>query len=219
MRNILSAPCLLPIPILDGGYILSSHKSGSTKAQEPAGSCDIPRRNCSSYDFHPSAHRLAPSHYYYTNKKEGDTVSLSCNSEKVSYTSYSGFAAPSDPYIVVDDILFTYDSCSHTNNHGIKNKCDNQTACNFVVTNTLVGSSCGNGGVGGLKIQYHCVREGAWTTWSDYGSCTRTCGGGYQTSTRTCTNPSRNYFGSDSTCRDNRDYKQRRCNTGTCPSM
>ncbi|VDI06553.1 Hypothetical predicted protein [Mytilus galloprovincialis] len=154
--------------------------------------------------------------YYYSHAKEGDTVSLSCTSEKVSYTSYSGFVTPSDPYIVVDDILFTFDSCSHTNNHGIKNKCDNQTACNFVVTNSLVGSSCGYDGVGGLKIQYHCVREGAWSSWSSYGSCTRNCGGGYQTRTRTCNNPPRNYFGSDSTCRDSRDYEQQRCNTGTC---
>ena len=97
--------------------------------------------------------------YHYIHGKEGDTMSLSCSKEVVSYSSYSGFVAPVAPYIVVDDIEYTFDDCSHTKNYGIKDKCDNRTSCSFTVTNTYVGSSCGKGGVAGLKVQYHCVRK------------------------------------------------------------
>jgi len=97
--------------------------------------------------------------YHYTHGKEGNTIALSCSKEVVSYSSYSGFVAPAAPYIVVDDIEYTFEDCSHTKNYGIKDKCDNRTSCSFTVTNTYVGSSCGKGGVAGLKVQYHCVRK------------------------------------------------------------
>ncbi|XP_062609191.1 uncharacterized protein LOC134270936 isoform X2 [Saccostrea cucullata] len=40
-----------------------------------------------------------------------------------------------------------------------------------------------------------CPVNGGWTLWSPYSTCTATCGVGYQTSTRTCTNPSPRFGG------------------------
>ena len=97
--------------------------------------------------------------YYYAHGREGSVISINCNSEIRSYSSYTGYDAPAAPYIIVDDVQYTFEDCSHTDNYGIKNTCDNKTSCSFTVTNTLIGSSCGKGGEAALKLQYHCVRK------------------------------------------------------------
>lgn len=55
-------------------------------------------------------------------------------------------------------------------------------------------------------------RDSAWTTWNNWHDCTRTCARGYRVRYRTCTNPSRNYFGSDRSCEDSIDNEWERCN-------
>ncbi|XP_076092484.1 uncharacterized protein LOC143063919 isoform X2 [Mytilus galloprovincialis] len=122
-----------------------------------------------------------------------------------------------NPYIVVDEVRYTFEDCQHYDIYGVKNLCDNETTFSFLITNENVGSSCGTGGDAGLYIRYHCVRDGGWTSWSSYGGCSRTCGGGYQTRTRTCTNPPPNYYSKNQACMNERDYQTQRCNTGTCP--
>lgn len=68
-----------------------------------------------------------------------------------------------------------------------------------------------------LFVYYIYTGDGGWTSWSSYGGCSRTCGGGYQTRTRTCTNPPPNYYSKNQACMNERDYQTQRCNTGTCP--
>lgn len=57
--------------------------------------------------------------------------------------------------------------------------------------------------------------DGAWSSWGAYGTCSVTCGGGTQSRTRTCTNPTPQYGGAacpgtDTTSQD--------CNTQICIS-
>ena len=64
-----------------------------------------------------------------------------------------------NPYIVVDEVRYTFEDCQHYDIYGVKNLCDNETTHSFLITNENVGSSCGTGGDAGLYIRYHCVRK------------------------------------------------------------
>lgn len=56
--------------------------------------------------------------------------------------------------------------------------------------------------------------DGAWTEWSDSGTCSKTCGTGIQLRTRSCTNPAPQY-GGDYCSGNNRE--ERTCRRITCP--
>ncbi|VDI79224.1 Hypothetical predicted protein [Mytilus galloprovincialis] len=152
----------------------------------------------------------AVKNYYSFEGREGTSASLNCDGE----AEY-----PGNPYIVIDEVKYTLESfndCLHNYTYGVKNKCDNETTCDFTISNELVGSSCGTGGNAWLTIRYHCVRDGGWTTWSSWGGCSRNCGGGYQTRTRTCTYPTPNDFSKNLVCMDGNVNQIERCNYGTC---
>ena len=56
--------------------------------------------------------------------------------------------------------------------------------------------------------------SGNWSAWSNWSSCSVTCGGGLQFRTRNCTNPPPNYPGGN--CTGNSADTQS-CNTSPCP--
>ncbi|XP_071171034.1 SCO-spondin-like [Mytilus edulis] len=58
-----------------------------------------------------------------------------------------------------------------------------------------------------------CPIDGAWTTWTSWGTCTVTCGGGTQDRTRSCTNPAPQYNGA--ACASN-GLETQSCNTQVC---
>ena len=58
------------------------------------------------------------------------------------------------------------------------------------------------------------IVDGDWGGWSNYGKCTKTCGSGKQTRTRSCDNPPRDHGGND--CTGSND-EERSCNTNACP--
>ena len=68
-----------------------------------------------------------------------------------------------------------------------------------------------------LKQQFifTIIVDGAWTTWTSWGTCTVTCGGGSQDRTRSCTNPSPQYGGAN--C-PSVGWQQQACNTQSCIS-
>ncbi|XP_046875286.1 adhesion G protein-coupled receptor B1 [Hypomesus transpacificus] len=57
-----------------------------------------------------------------------------------------------------------------------------------------------------------CPVDGRWVSWSSWGSCTRTCGGGNQQRRRSCEGP---FFGGEPCPGDNGEM--RRCNDKRCP--
>ncbi|XP_013411296.1 uncharacterized protein LOC106174328 isoform X10 [Lingula anatina] len=61
-----------------------------------------------------------------------------------------------------------------------------------------------------------CPVNGGYSQWSSWGTCSSTCGGGSQTRTRTCTNPTPAFNGNDcSGLGPNSETQQ--CNTQGCP--
>ena len=81
------------------------------------------------------------------------------------------------------------------------------------------GTTCGRGR---WCIKGECVRkerqeptDGQWSSWSSYGTCSRSCGGGIMAATRSCTNPRPANGGKF--CLGERE-KVKSCNTNECPS-
>lgn len=57
-----------------------------------------------------------------------------------------------------------------------------------------------------------CLVDGRWHSWSSWGSCSKTCGGGIQQRQRVCEGP---FFGGEP-CPGDRG-EQKRCNEKRCP--
>ena len=60
--------------------------------------------------------------------------------------------------------------------------------------------------------------HGQWSNWTEWTTCSVTCGGGNQTRFRLCDNPAPQYNGS--LCDGNKleDFEEQDCNTNFCPS-
>ncbi|XP_052779988.1 A disintegrin and metalloproteinase with thrombospondin motifs 9-like [Mya arenaria] len=89
------------------------------------------------------------------------------------------------------------------------------------------GTACGYTKLGDRKVPQWCqsgqcviqsrtkVVKGGWSGWSDYGRCSRSCGGGIKSASRECTSPVPS--GGGKFCTGKR-VKYRHCNTKPCPS-
>ncbi|CAC5374593.1 Coadhesin,Thrombospondin-1,Adhesion G protein-coupled receptor B1,Mucin-like protein,Hemicentin-1,Thrombospondin-2 [Mytilus coruscus] len=62
--------------------------------------------------------------------------------------------------------------------------------------------------------EQHCLVDGGWTDFGPWGVCSKTCGGGLQSRTRTCTNPSPAYGGNE--CQESNQETQS-CQEQHCP--
>ncbi|XP_078312803.1 coadhesin-like [Crassostrea virginica] len=77
------------------------------------------------------------------------------------------------------------------------------------------GNSCAGSSTSSQSCNTHnCPVHGNWASWSGYGSCSKTCGGGSQSRSRTCTNPAPLYGGNS--CSGSGTSSQS-CNTHNCP--
>ena len=62
------------------------------------------------------------------------------------------------------------------------------------------------------------IVHGGYDDWSDWGTCSETCGEGQKTRSRSCTNPAPAYGGDD--CTEIGDATESQtCNDGPCPGM
>jgi hypothetical protein len=69
------------------------------------------------------------------------------------------------------------------------------------------------------KYNIYFTEDGGWTTWGEWGECSRTCGGGWRRRERNFTNPEPNYFSAREVYEDNIYYDMERCKTQDCPCM
>ncbi|CAG2239285.1 Hemicentin-1,Coadhesin,Adhesion G protein-coupled receptor B3,Thrombospondin-2,Thrombospondin-1,Mucin-like protein,Adhesion G protein-coupled receptor B1 [Mytilus edulis] len=77
------------------------------------------------------------------------------------------------------------------------------------------GENClGNSTEGDICNDHYCPVDGNWTDWSEWNSCSDTCGGGLTLRYRNCSNPEPQFGGID--CIGNRTEKDS-CNTHYCP--
>ncbi|XP_069119936.1 uncharacterized protein [Argopecten irradians] len=77
------------------------------------------------------------------------------------------------------------------------------------------GKACKGGDQDGRACtNVECPINGGWSTWSDFGPCSVTCGPGHRTKTRTCNNPTPQYEGLD--CHGD-DLDEKACNENECP--
>ena len=58
--------------------------------------------------------------------------------------------------------------------------------------------------------------DGNFTGWTDSGNCSKTCGGGFLTQTRSCTNPPTQHGGQNCTGNTTRTVM---CNVYPCPGI
>ena len=58
--------------------------------------------------------------------------------------------------------------------------------------------------------------DGNFTGWTDSGNCSKTCGGGFLTQTRSCTNPPTQHGGQNCTGNTTRTVM---CNVDPCPGI
>lgn len=65
-----------------------------------------------------------------------------------------------------------------------------------------------------LSLFLYIAVDGIWSTWGDWGLCTKTCGGGTETRVRRCDNPAPAYGGKDCI---GENAQTRLCAAATCP--
>lgn len=91
--------------------------------------------------------------------------------------------------------------------------------CSFTTASPADGTRCGNRH---WCINGECVDDGSpvihghWSSWSAFSQCTRPCGGGVQSKTRTCTNPTPKNGGRN--CVGPNKGHWRICNPQPCPA-
>ncbi|XP_014847654.1 PREDICTED: A disintegrin and metalloproteinase with thrombospondin motifs 2-like isoform X2 [Poecilia mexicana] len=98
---------------------------------------------------------------------------------------------------------------------------DNPFFCKTKKGPPIDGTMCGNGK---HCFKGHCIwltpdimkQDGNWGSWSEYGQCSRTCGGGVQFRTRSCDNPSPANGGRP--CRG-ATYQFQMCNSNECEDI
>jgi len=104
----------------------------------------------------------------------------------------------------------SYGTCSKTCGAGTQTRsrsCNNPPPSNG-------GPTChGTGQESRACNQGTCAVNGAWGSWSSYGSCSKTCGAGTQTRSRSCNNPPPSNGGS--VCHG-KGQERKSCNHGTC---
>ena len=66
-----------------------------------------------------------------------------------------------------------------------------------------------------LIVNRLSVVDGGFTDWTQWDTCSLTCGGGTQGRTRTCSNPEPQYGGANCT---GHDSETQICNDHNCPS-
>ncbi|XP_072170585.1 uncharacterized protein [Diadema setosum] len=63
---------------------------------------------------------------------------------------------------------------------------------------------------------FKCVQNGAWSDWTEWSSCSKTCGRGVETRVRTCTNPRPKNGGKECPVEDH-SSEEKQCFSHTCP--
>ncbi|XP_065939379.1 coadhesin [Magallana gigas] len=160
------------------------------------GSCS---KSCGSGSQSRSRSCNNPSPAYGGNSCSGSsTSSQSCNTHNCpihgGWSSWSG-----------------YGSCSKSCGSGSQSR---SRSCNNP-SPAYGGNSCSGSSTSSQSCNTHnCPIDGGWSTWSGYGSCSKTCGTGTQSRSRTCTNPAPAYNGLS--CSGSATSSQN-CNTHNCP--
>ena len=67
-----------------------------------------------------------------------------------------------------------------------------------------------------INVYLPILVDGGYTDWSDYGTCSKTCGEGIQIRERTCSNPTPRHGGEDCSSLGNAT-ETRPCDDGPCP--
>ncbi|XP_057314772.1 SCO-spondin-like [Hydractinia symbiolongicarpus] len=101
--------------------------------------------------------------------------------------------------------------------HEVKLRCQNKRSCSVNAVNGVFGDPC-YGTRKYLEVDYSCRNlpvDGGYTRWNIQ-RCSRTCGGGTKTFTRTCTNPSPK-FGGKNCERLGPATFSKACNSKPCP--
>ncbi|XP_056001828.1 coadhesin-like [Ostrea edulis] len=160
------------------------------------GSCT---RSCGSGTRSRSRSCTNPAPAHGGNTCSGSsTSSQSCNSHHCPV--HGGWSAWSG-----------YGSCSKTCGTGKQSRsrsCTNPAPA-------YNGNSCSGSSSSSRYCNTHnCPIDGGWSAWSSYGTCSKTCGSGTQSRSRTCTNPTPQYLGKS--CSGSTS-SSRNCNTHNCP--
>jgi len=185
--EIWRAPCILDQKITDWERIGSQAGDANKSDYFFADSNPIKKKGGYCYGIHVTS-------------ESGESTTERNSSISPAYFNFDAVeekCAPKNCYLLMNERKKICGSKSLSDGCGGNITCDGTLVCSDGCNNNL------------------CKVNGGWSAWSAWGSCSKTCGTGTQTRTRTCNNPAPANEGSD--CSGPASETQD-CNIAPCPS-
>nr|ADD22403.1 cnidarian egg lectin isoform c [Hydractinia echinata] len=148
---------------------------------------------------------------------ENKTMRISCSSGRVIQIRRAMYGRYTTSYCGWNIFQGRCNSHSSRSLHEVKLRCQNKRSCSVNAVNGVFGDPC-FGTRKYLEVDYYCRNlpvDGGYTKWNIQ-RCSRTCGGGTKTFTRTCTNPSPKFGGRNCEMLGPATFTEA-CNSEPCP--
>nr|ADD22405.1 cnidarian egg lectin isoform a [Hydractinia echinata] len=148
---------------------------------------------------------------------ENKTMRISCSSGRVIQIRRAMYGRYSISYCGWNIFQGRCHSHSRRSLHEVKLRCQNKRSCSVSAVNGVFGDPC-FGTRKYLEVDYYCRNlpvDGGYTKWNIQ-RCSRTCGGGTKTFTRTCTSSSPKFGGKNCEMLGPATFTKA-CNSEPCP--
>ncbi len=125
---------------------------------------------------------------------EHSHLTISCPENykiKITYANY-GRLIPSSVFCPYSSSHDDRRDCISSNSKSIvQGQCDGRGTCTVAASNSVFGDPCVNT-YKYLEIEYDCIGnpvDGSWSVWNSWTGCSKSCGTGHKSRTRSCDSP------------------------------